>query len=141
MSTFGQTQPSGEEPQRGWCWNAASAAFWRSDSEVDNTPGCRVEIRGCGFGFDGKHVGGLDREAGPTAAEENTSKGKNQEGMGSPVGGNNGRWNTDFQREQTFEAEGYRFLRDFWIGNGRGGSSLVTGSDLWEEQNPEGRSS
>jgi hypothetical protein len=82
----------------------------------------------------------LGRETGPTAAGK-TSKGKNQEGMDSPVDGNIGRWNTDSQREQTFEAEGFRFLRNFWIGNGRGGSSLVTGSDLWEDQNPEGRSS
>jgi hypothetical protein len=72
--------------------------------------------------------------------EENTSEGKNQEGMGSPVVGNIGRRNADSQRGQTFEA-----ARCGTLGcpdrNGRGGSKPVTGSDLWEEQNPEGESS
>lgn len=85
--------------------------------------------------FRGKRAGGLDREAGPKAREDDL-KGVKPGGYGFP-----GLWK---QRPTEYRFPGGANLRSraaqipsgYLIGNGRGGSGLVTGTDLWEEKKP-----
>jgi hypothetical protein len=90
--------------------------------------------------FCGKRVGGLGREAGPTAREGDL-KGEKPGGYGFP-----GLWKQRpteyrFPEGANLRSRAAQIPSGARAGNGRGGSGLVTGTDLWEEQDPEGRSS
>lgn len=90
--------------------------------------------------FRGKRVGGLGREADPTVVEEDLKGGK-PGGYGFP-----GLWKQRpteyrFPEGANLRSRAAQIPSGARAGNGRGGSGLVTGTDLWEEQDPEGRSS
>lgn len=86
-----------------------------------------------------KRVGGGNRATGPGAAERDTSKGKSQEGKGSSRHGDIARRNTDSQRGETSEAACRTTLGPTGKKTAREERTRKRVTDLWEEENPEGK--